>query len=210
MKKHNERHAYNALLNIFAFPGLGTLRSGRRLEGTCQIMLVLTGSALILLWLYKLLSQYYGLMFSDEKPEPVGWIGITGGVIFGVSWVWAGITSLSLFRQASQPEPIPPIIEPMKKATPEEKKIQIALASLPDWKRKGQVISRTYEFEDFIAAMKFVNAVAARAEQVQHHPDIDIRWNKVTASLTTHDSGGLTEKDFALARDCDALSLRQG
>jgi 4a-hydroxytetrahydrobiopterin dehydratase len=54
--------------------------------------------------------------------------------------------------------------------------------------------------------MKFVDAVALVAEQVQHHPDIDIRWNKVTLALTTHDAGGLTEKDFALARKCDALS----
>jgi 4a-hydroxytetrahydrobiopterin dehydratase len=52
--------------------------------------------------------------------------------------------------------------------------------------------------------MKFVNSVAELAEQVQHHPDIDVRWNRVTLALTTHDAGGLTEKDLALARDCDA------
>ena len=56
--------------------------------------------------------------------------------------------------------------------------------------------------------MKFVNAVAVLAEQAQHHPDLDVRWNKVTLALTTHDAGGLTEKDFALARQCDALSGR--
>jgi 4a-hydroxytetrahydrobiopterin dehydratase len=54
--------------------------------------------------------------------------------------------------------------------------------------------------------MKFVNAVAQLAEQFQHHPDMDIRWNKVTLALTTHDAGGLAEKDFALARRCDALA----
>jgi 4a-hydroxytetrahydrobiopterin dehydratase len=70
------------------------------------------------------------------------------------------------------------------------------------------VIARTFEFKDFPAAMNFVNAVATLAEQAQHHPDIDVRWNKVTLALTTHDAGGLTEKDFALARQCDALSLR--
>jgi 4a-hydroxytetrahydrobiopterin dehydratase len=69
-----------------------------------------------------------------------------------------------------------------------------------------QVISRTYEFTDFPEAMKFVNSVAGIAEQVQHHPDVDIRWNKVTLSLTTHDSGGLTQKDFAMARQCDGLA----
>ncbi len=51
--------------------------------------------------------------------------------------------------------------------------------------------------------MKFGNAVAGLAERTQHHPDIDVRWNQVTLALTTHDSGGLTAKDFALARACD-------
>ena len=55
--------------------------------------------------------------------------------------------------------------------------------------------------------MKFVDAVALLAEQAWHHPDIDIRWNKVTLTLTTHDAGGLTEKDFDLARKFDGLSL---
>lgn len=211
MKKNNQRHAYNALINIFAFPGLGSLRSGRKLEGTCQMVLVLAGSVLLLLWLYKIMSQYYGMIFSDVKPQAVGWIGITGGVIFGIGWAWACLTSLFLFREASQPEPIPPLIPTMKTKTPADKKIETALASLPDWQRNDQVISRTYEFEDFVVAMKFVNVVAALAEQAQHHPDIDVRWNKVTLALTTHDAGGLTEKDFALARDCDAQaqSLRR-
>ena len=56
--------------------------------------------------------------------------------------------------------------------------------------------------------MKFEDAVAKVAEKEQHHPDIDIRWNKVTLALTTHDAGGLTEKDFALAKKFDELSLR--
>jgi 4a-hydroxytetrahydrobiopterin dehydratase len=84
--------------------------------------------------------------------------------------------------------------------------IQSALASVPDWQRNGEIISRTYQFKDFPAAMKFVNTVAELAEQAQHHPDIDIRWNKVALALTTHDAGGLTEKDFALAKQCDALA----
>jgi len=84
--------------------------------------------------------------------------------------------------------------------------IQSALATVPDWRRNDEVISRTYQFKDFPAAMKFVNAVAGPAEQAQHHPDVDIRWNKVTLAFTTHDVGGLTEKDFALARQCDALA----
>ncbi|HEY4417123.1 MAG TPA: 4a-hydroxytetrahydrobiopterin dehydratase [Verrucomicrobiae bacterium] len=78
-------------------------------------------------------------------------------------------------------------------------------AAIPAWQRAGEIISRTYQFKDFPAALKFVNAVGQLAEQVQHHPDIDIRWNKVTLALTTHDAGGLTGKDFALARECDGL-----
>lgn len=73
------------------------------------------------------------------------------------------------------------------------------------WRRKAQVIQRTYQFKDFPAAMKFVNAVARAAEKAWHHPDIDIRWNKVTLALTTHDAGGLTEKDFSLAAKFDRL-----
>jgi 4a-hydroxytetrahydrobiopterin dehydratase len=86
--------------------------------------------------------------------------------------------------------------------------VKKALATVPDWKKKGATIARTYSFKDFPAAIKFINAVAKLAEQAWHHPDIDIRWNQVTLALTTHDAGGLTEKDFALARKFDALSLR--
>jgi 4a-hydroxytetrahydrobiopterin dehydratase len=80
-----------------------------------------------------------------------------------------------------------------------------ALASLPEWKQRGTAITRTYQFKDFPAAIKFVNAVARLAEKAWHHPDIDIRWNKVTLALTTHDEGGLTKKDFALAKQFDRM-----
>ena len=79
---------------------------------------------------------------------------------------------------------------------------------MPQWTRQGDAITRTFQFKDFPAAMKFVDAVAAAAEQAWHHPDIDIRWNKVTLVLTTHDAGGLTQKDFDLARQFDQLSIR--
>ena len=83
--------------------------------------------------------------------------------------------------------------------------IKSALKTVADWKKKGATISRTRQFKDFPAAIKFVNAVARLAEKAWHHPDIDIRWNKVTLTLTTHDAGGLTEKDFKLARQFDRL-----
>jgi 4a-hydroxytetrahydrobiopterin dehydratase len=86
--------------------------------------------------------------------------------------------------------------------------IKIAVKAVPDWRRKGAVIARTYQFRDFVAAMNFVNAVAKLAEKAGHHPDIDIRWNKVALALTTHDQGGLTEKDFALAKKFDAAARR--
>ena len=83
--------------------------------------------------------------------------------------------------------------------------VKNALASVPEWKKTGAMIRRTFVFKDFPAAIKFVNAVAKPAEKAGHHPDIDIRWNKVTLALTTHDEGGLTEKDFALAQKLDRL-----
>lgn len=77
--------------------------------------------------------------------------------------------------------------------------VKAALTALPLWRRKGAAITRRYEFADFVAAVKFVNAAAKHAEKARHHPDIDIRYNVVSLLLTTHDAGGLTEKDFALA-----------
>jgi 4a-hydroxytetrahydrobiopterin dehydratase len=88
--------------------------------------------------------------------------------------------------------------------------IKSALAAVPGWTRTGAAISRTYQFKDFPAAVQFVNAVAEIAERAWHHPDIDIRWNKVVLTLTTHDAGGLTEKDFALAGKFDRLPAAQG
>jgi 4a-hydroxytetrahydrobiopterin dehydratase len=87
--------------------------------------------------------------------------------------------------------------------------LRTALKTVPRWKQKRTMIIRQFEFKDFVAAMKFVNAVARAAERACHHPDIDIRWNRVTLALTTHDQGGLTEKDFALAARCDRMAGRR-
>jgi 4a-hydroxytetrahydrobiopterin dehydratase len=91
----------------------------------------------------------------------------------------------------------------MKRLTPNQ--IRSVLAGISGWKKAGALIARTYVLKDFPAALKFVNAAGKIAERAQHHPDIDIRWNKVTLTLTTHDAGGLTEKDFTLARQFDQL-----
>jgi 4a-hydroxytetrahydrobiopterin dehydratase len=76
---------------------------------------------------------------------------------------------------------------------------------LPEWKEEHGEIVRWTEFPDFVAAMDFVNAVAAKAEAAGHHPDIDIRYNKVRLALVSHDAGGLTQRDFDLAESIDAL-----
>lgn len=73
------------------------------------------------------------------------------------------------------------------------------LASLPGWERAGSQIRRTFSFDDFKGSMTFVNRVAELAEAADHHPDIDIRYSKVTLTLSTHDAGGLTGRDFDLA-----------
>ena len=77
--------------------------------------------------------------------------------------------------------------------------------SHPDWAIHGESITRTFEFKNFQEAMGFVTSVALAAEHAFHHPDIDIRWNKVTLTLSTHDQGGLTEKDTDLATKVDAF-----
>ena len=192
------------MVNILFFPGLGSLRSGRRLAGLGQVLFSIGGFTLVLVWLFKMLSQYYALMFEEVKPQSVGWIGVTGGVLFAVSWLWSAATSISLFRQADKLSFAPPIL----RSTSNLGNTEGNLAAAPNWTRAGEIISRTFEFSDFVAAIKFVNAVAAIAEAAQHHPDIDVRWNRVTLAFTTHDAGGLTEKDFALARQCDALAGR--
>ena len=84
--------------------------------------------------------------------------------------------------------------------------MQATLLMRSGWSLRGNEIVRTFVFADFVAAMRFVNAVAEAAEAADHHPDIDIRYNKVTLALTTHDSGGLTEKDFALAAEADTIA----
>ena len=78
-------------------------------------------------------------------------------------------------------------------------------ANAPLWMSNGEEISRAWMFRDFGDAMIFVNRVAELAQSHEHHPDILIRYNKVALTLTTHDSGGLTNKDFWLAQQIDDL-----
>jgi 4a-hydroxytetrahydrobiopterin dehydratase len=87
-----------------------------------------------------------------------------------------------------------------------EVQIEEQLKALPEWSLVGEAIQRTYQFKDFVNSMKFVNAVAVEAEAVQHHPDVLIRYSRVTLTLATHDAGGITAKDFALAKFGDQVA----
>jgi 4a-hydroxytetrahydrobiopterin dehydratase len=84
--------------------------------------------------------------------------------------------------------------------------IQRELGSLTGWSRRGDALTRTYQFRNFVDAMEFVNRVASIAEGANHHPDIDIRYSKVTLVLSTHDAGGITSNDLGLARAIDSDS----
>jgi 4a-hydroxytetrahydrobiopterin dehydratase len=77
------------------------------------------------------------------------------------------------------------------------------LVSVPDWQVESGELVRTFLFKDFRASLAFVNKVGDVAENAGHHPDIDIRYNKVRLALVTHDAGGITQKDFDLAAAAD-------
>jgi 4a-hydroxytetrahydrobiopterin dehydratase len=85
----------------------------------------------------------------------------------------------------------------------DQKKIRAELAKVKGWRLRGKQISKLYVFEDFTQGIKFIDRVARLAEAMNHHPDIGIRYNKIKLTLTTHDEGGLTMKDFTLAAKID-------
>jgi 4a-hydroxytetrahydrobiopterin dehydratase len=84
--------------------------------------------------------------------------------------------------------------------------IQARLDRLPGWRRDGDSITRELKFDDFQGSVDFVNRITPPAEEMNHHPDIAISWNKVTLTLSSHSEGGLTENDFELATRIDALA----
>ncbi|WP_067467689.1 4a-hydroxytetrahydrobiopterin dehydratase [Nocardia amamiensis] len=85
-----------------------------------------------------------------------------------------------------------------------------ALTELPEWARSGDSLVRTVKAPTFPAGIELVREVAEVAETANHHPDIDIRWRKVTFTLSTHSAGGLTALDVALAHEIDRLVARAG
>ena len=87
-----------------------------------------------------------------------------------------------------------------------QQEVAAALSSLAGWKTAGDSITREYRFPDFMAAIRFVNRVAEAAQAADHHPDIDIRYNRVIVTLSTHDEGGVTKKDTDLAGQLDTAA----
>ncbi len=86
----------------------------------------------------------------------------------------------------------------------DETEARARLDALDGWTREGQVIQKTYTLDSFPEAIAFVNRIAELAERADHHPDIDVRYDRVACALSTHSEGGLTEKDFKLARQIDS------
>ncbi|MBO0802079.1 MAG: 4a-hydroxytetrahydrobiopterin dehydratase [Nocardiopsaceae bacterium] len=90
-------------------------------------------------------------------------------------------------------------------ATLTSKQVEAELATVPDWSVSNGAITKTVTRKDFRDSLLYVNAVGYLAERANHHPDVAVSWNKVTLTLVTHSVGGLTENDFALARQLDEL-----
>ena len=96
-------------------------------------------------------------------------------------------------------------MKPAIRSVMPEAEIQDVLQEHPEWKLQGGKLVREWTFSDFAAAMKFVNRTATLAEAADHHPDIDIRYNRVLLALVSHDVGGITKRDTALMTEIDHL-----
>jgi 4a-hydroxytetrahydrobiopterin dehydratase len=90
-----------------------------------------------------------------------------------------------------------------KKLSPDE--ILHNLAEIKDWHAENDILSRRFEFENFAQALEFVNRVGAIAEKHDHHPDITFGWGYAEINLTTHDRGGITQFDFAVAKEIEEI-----
>jgi len=86
--------------------------------------------------------------------------------------------------------------------------IQQALQKLPGWKKDGNTIERVFQFSDFVRAMDFANQIAEAAEAINHHPYIHISYNKVTLTLVSHDSGGVTQRDIRMAGKINEIAAK--
>jgi 4a-hydroxytetrahydrobiopterin dehydratase len=88
----------------------------------------------------------------------------------------------------------------------DDQQIEEKLGGLEGWERTGDAISKRFELQDFKGSVDFVNRLTPEAEGMNHHPDLEISWNKVTVTVTTHSEGGLTDNDFELAKRIDSVA----
>ncbi len=95
-------------------------------------------------------------------------------------------------------------------ATLGDDEIARRLAALPGWRREGDAVVREYELEDFVEALGLMAQVGALAERANHHPALSNTYNRLRIELSTHDAGGITERDFALARAIEERAGRLG
>jgi 4a-hydroxytetrahydrobiopterin dehydratase len=87
-----------------------------------------------------------------------------------------------------------------------DEEIEERLSERDGWERAGDAIRRQFTFDDFQGSVDFVTRLTPEAEEMSHHPDLEISWNTVTVSITTHSEGGLTDNDFQLARRIEAVA----
>lgn len=87
--------------------------------------------------------------------------------------------------------------------------IRRALGGLPGWTRKGEALSKTYTFARFGDGIQFISRIATIADEMDHHPDIDVRYTDVTFALSTHSAGGITQKDLDLAGKIEAAAFEK-
>lgn len=87
-----------------------------------------------------------------------------------------------------------------------DEEIEAKLAELDGWERRGDAIAKAFDRGDFVGSVGFVNSLVDPAEEMGHHPDLEISWSTVTVTISTHSEGGLTANDFELAAKIDALA----
>jgi 4a-hydroxytetrahydrobiopterin dehydratase len=155
------------------------------------------------------MAEIWGKLLYIHNPAELSMITKSGSACFRslgrfpVKWfVFREITKLlcraSLHRETGGSNPMPQLLRP--------EAVENLLGEVPNWKLRENSIERTFKFSGFQEAIDFVNRVAQEAENMNHHPDIDIRWNKVKLVLSTHSAGGLTNNDFMLATKVDKLA----
>ena len=88
--------------------------------------------------------------------------------------------------------------------------VQRALGGLPGWARRGSALTKTFSFDRFADGIRFVDRLARVADDMNHHPDIDVRYTKITIMLSTHDAGGITEADLRLAEKIETVNGTPG